>query len=128
MNRIVIWIALVFCVLSAAACGDDNPAAPVNQSPAIRAQHDTTAAVGSTLELWAVGSDADADGLTYGLIVFLTPDEIRAGLFPDTDFSGVTGRFRFRPGTDDRPERRFSFTVVDGHGGSDSTFFAVAVP
>ena len=125
----VFALALLFLGLVAAGgCGGGGgPVSPANRSPIIQAQSDTSAAVGDTLELWAVAYDADGDSLTYRLTILMRFSEIKSGYSPDANLDAKTGYFWFKPRAQDQPGRRFTFTVEDGRRGTDSTTFTVTV-
>lgn len=112
-----------------AGCGDDEGtrAERPNAEPVLAPQPDTSAAIGDTLLLQALGTDADDDPIAYLLVIEVTFEEIHDGYIPSAALGRDTGRFWFAPQDRDRPRRRFHFVADDGRGGRDSTAFAVAV-
>ena len=126
--RIWVCIGAMSVFVMVMGCGDNGGGtAPTNHAPVLGPQSDTTVALGDSLELWAVVEDSDGDVLTYTLTVHLTLAEFKQGYFPDAKFNTQTGYFWFRPSSDDRPSRDFTFGVNDGRGGLDSTRFTVTV-
>ena len=129
MMRAFLALTALLALIVVSGCGDDNgsPLSPSNHAPIIQLQSDTLVALGDTLELWAMASDPDGHELEYTVSVQLTIAELKLGYWPDARIDKQSGHFWFRPQASDQPQRRFTFSVDDGHGGADSTTFSVAV-
>lgn len=122
-------VPLFIAGVLAAGCGDGTtePRSPVNQPPRIRAQADTSVAIGDTLRLRASATDPEGDRLTYRATVLMSMEEWVDGYRPNAGIDTLTGRFWFSGTERDMPAREFIFDVFDARGGRDSTGFSIAV-
>jgi hypothetical protein len=100
------------CVGLLAACGGNAP-------PEIHGLEDQVAAVGTELQVRIDGTDADGDGITYGVHADIS---LQGGMMTQ-DPSGM-GLFRWTPFADDLGVHAFDFTASDG---SDTTTVTIQI-
>ena len=106
-------------------CGE--PLAPLNHSPLLESQSDTTAVVNETLHLQAQATDPDGDDISFRVVVGMTWAEIHYGPRPLVLIDQTTGEFQYTPRNIGISGRTFTFVAMDNRGGQDSTSFHVAV-
>ena len=75
-------------------CGDDEPLAPLNHSPLLESQSDTTAVVNETLRLQAQATDPDGDDISFRVVVEMTWAEFHYGPRPLVFIDQTTGQFQ----------------------------------
>ena len=108
-------------------CGEEEPLAPINHSPLLEPQPDTTAAVNETLVLKAQATDPDGDNISFRVVVEMTWAEFHYGPRPLVFIDQTTGQFQYTPRDISISGRSFTFVAMDNRGGQDSTSFHVTV-